>query len=86
MKKGKAVAKWSLLAMSLTCILTSSFLLFTPAIEAEGQVTARCAGGSEVICDGFQCTATDNVGCSCRDSSGAVVDKKNCPKTEELLD
>ncbi|HAS39105.1 MAG TPA: hypothetical protein DCS93_01435 [Microscillaceae bacterium] len=41
--------------------------------------TAECSGGISVTCVGDgNCTATDNDGCSCKNSSGPD-DEQSCP-------
>lgn len=41
-------------------------------------VIADCSVGSDVSCTGFSCIATDDVGCSCTNKMGLLVDVKAC--------
>lgn len=85
-KLNLSVFRTGLLLFGMVSIPTSLFLVFSPGAYA-GQVSADCSNGGSVQCDGYNCTATDNVGCSCKDSSGKVTEKQSCPKGggEELL-
>jgi len=82
-RTGRNISKWSLLGLSLTGILFSLFLVYSPPVGAFGGADAKCKDGSTVSCSGYRCSATDNVGCTCYDSAGKVEDKKPCPKGGE---
>jgi len=78
-KINPAIPKWPLVAAaSISIALSGLLLVFSPDVAAFGGATAGCKDGSTVSCSGYKCTATENVGCSCSDSSGKVVDKHSC--------
>lgn len=72
----KSIIQNLLVLIGLMCI---SMTVFTLVVSAS-QVTASCADGSTVQCDGFNCSAQTNVGCTCRNERGVIVDRKKCPK------
>lgn len=81
-KISRNIPKWSVLGLSLISILLSGLLLFyTPTAGAFGGSHADCKGSDPVNCSGHSCKATENVGCSCTDESGKVVDEKPCEIT-----
>ena len=41
-------------------------------------VSADCDNGGSVSCSGYECTARDMLGCSCRDSGGNLTDSSTC--------
>ena len=65
--------------MGLVCISISLFSLPSAANDF-GEVTATCADGTQIQCDGYSCTVTQGVGCTCRDEHNVIVDQKKCPK------
>ncbi len=79
------VTKWSLLSLGLIGVLSSLILIYTPTVDAFGAAEASCANGTTVSCSGYSCTETTNVGCSCKDAQGTVVDHKSCPKGDEFM-
>jgi hypothetical protein len=76
--------KWSVLGISLTSILFSLLLIFSPAVKADdfSQASAKCSDGSIVTCNGTHCTETDGKGCACTGGPNGP-DVQNCPKHEE---
>lgn len=76
----RTISKWSVLGLSLTSMLFSFALVCSPRVGAWGGASAVCKDGSTVKCQGFKCSGTDNVGCTCFDSAGKVEDTKPCPK------
>src|SRR5256885_922757 len=77
-KISRNILRWSVLGISLTSILFSLLLVYSPTAGAFGGSTANCPGGGKVSCSGYKCTATDNVGCSCVDENGKQGDKQSC--------
>jgi hypothetical protein len=68
-----------MLGLSLISILLSGLLLFyTPTAGAFGGSHADCIGRPPVNCSGYKCKATENVGCSCTDENGKVIEQKSC--------
>jgi hypothetical protein len=76
MKINKRIGK-----LILKCLLCASMSLITLTILAEepSQVTATCSDGTTVQCDGYHCTAQNNVGCSCKNKKGIVTVREVCP-------
>lgn len=63
--------KWLVLGVSLTSILFSLLLIYSPAVKADfSGATAKCGDGSTVSCSGTKCTETDGKGCSCTGGAG----------------
>ena len=83
-KTSQNVSKWAALGLGFASILFSLSLVYSPQVGAFGGSEAKCKDGSTVSCSGYRCTSTDNVGCTCYDSSGKVEDKQPCPKGEDL--
>ena len=77
-KIARNILKWSVFSVSLTSILFSLLLLYSPAVDAFGGSTANCKGGDPVSCSGYKCTAKDDFGCQCTDASGKVTEKHTC--------
>lgn len=81
-KLGWNFLKWSVFGAGLTSVLLSLLLVYSPAAGAFSQSTATCKGGDSVTCNGFKCSATDNVGCWCKDETGTIVDQKPCKRND----
>lgn len=64
------------MVMCLGLIGMEAWLLATPAEAAD--CTAQCAGGGHVTCSGTTCSATDNAGCTGRDSDGRIIIQMSC--------
>jgi len=79
----KNIVQNLLILIGLMCISMSLFTLIASADEFS-QVTATCANGSTVQCDGYNCSAQTNVGCTCRNKKGVITEQHKCPKNSQL--
>jgi hypothetical protein len=69
------VIKWSLLSLGVASI----FLSLTLIAGASTRSWAQCGVDSFVECQGgVTCASTDQVGCTCYDKVGHVVERHSC--------
>ena len=78
-KNNSNIGTWILSSVGAAAIALSvivSLPTISKAMAADG--TASCGGGVTVTCSGASCSARDNVGCACTDSSGQLSSVLSC--------
>lgn len=75
----KRISLKILKALLVTSAVASIFLTcFLVAVSAEVRIWAQCGEDSYIECSGYSCSATDQVGCVCRNQAGRVTSKHSC--------
>jgi hypothetical protein len=69
------IVKSLLVVSGLASIFLSFFLV---AVSAEVRIMAQCGSDSYVECQGYSCSATDDVGCTCHNQAGRVTSRHSC--------